>query len=84
MHRFPVLLSVALSAGLILSAATASAQVTTFGCYIPQDRVDRLLGNLANITNLTNQLGCKKDGPCIVKAVLSQVAREKGLPEGYR
>ena len=73
-------ISLFLLTGLLTSLIAGAAQAQSFNCFIPQDRVDSLLADLANVTNLTEELGCRKDEPCIVKAVLDQVAKEKGIP----
>lgn len=79
MPKFPH--TVAFAAILTLTALFAApAAAQSFGCFIPQDRLDSLLSDLGNITNLTREIGCRKDEPCIVKKVLEQVAKEKGLP----
>lgn len=61
-------------------AVAPLAQAQSFNCFIPSDRVDSLLSDLSRITNLTDELGCRKDDPCIIKAILDQVAKEEGMP----
>src|SRR4029077_8084000 len=58
-----------------LSDALAAARAVDGSCAAAIGNLD-----LSKVTNLVTEAGCKDDGPCTVKKIIDEMAREEGLP----